>query len=124
MLSRTPKAARCELTWAVLGVWLLGVMSVAGIIERGGDPLAWSVAEARNRVRRTMRRIHARRRGPSLLQHLARATKDNYQRLGSKQARNWPHKKKEQPPGEPLIEMATPRQVQRAKRFATDKTAA
>ena len=124
MLSRSPQAARCELTWAVLGIWLLGVLSVAGIIERGGDPLAWSVAAARNRVRRTMRRIRIRRRGPSLLEHLAQAIKDSYERAGSKTARNWPHKKKEKPPGVPKIEVASPGQVKRAKRFAEAKKAA
>jgi DDE family transposase len=125
MLSRTPEAARCELTWAVLGVWLLGVMSVAGIIAGGGDPLRWSVARARQRVRRAMRRVgKARRRGPSLREQWGRATQDDYRRPGSKKARNWPHKKKERPPGEPEIEGATPEQVRRAKRFAAPEVAA
>ena len=56
MLSRTPAAARCELTWAMLGLWLLGLMTVATILARGGDPLRWSAAKARDRVRRSMRR--------------------------------------------------------------------
>lgn len=125
MLSRTPEAARCELTWAVLGVWLLGVMSVAGIIAGGGDPLRWSAARARQRVRRAMRRVgKARRRGPSLRELLARATQDDYRRPGSKKARDWPHKKEERPPGEPKIEVATPEQVRRAKRFAAADVAA
>jgi hypothetical protein len=124
MLSRSPEAAECELTWAVLAIWLLGVMSVAGIIERGGDPLAWSVAKARDRVRKAMRCITERRRGPSLLEELAHATQDTYERKRKKKARNWPHKKKEKPPGEPKIEVATPAQVKRAQRFAVEKEAA
>ena len=47
MLSRTPGAAREELAWSVLGLWLLGMMTASAIAARGGDPLAWSVAQAR-----------------------------------------------------------------------------
>jgi len=55
MLSRTPEAAQCELTWALFGLWLLGLMTVARIVRHGGDPLGWSAAQARNRVRRSTR---------------------------------------------------------------------
>jgi len=61
MLSRTPEAAKCELTWAVFGLWLLGLMTASEILARGGDPLAWSAAKARQRVRRSMRRALTRR---------------------------------------------------------------
>ena len=44
MLSRTPEAARCELTWAPLGVWLLGLMSVSAILGRFWYLLSWSAA--------------------------------------------------------------------------------
>ena len=62
MLSRTPEAARCEWTWALLGVWLLGPMSVSAILGRGGDPLSRSAALARRRVREAMR-LGGRRTG-------------------------------------------------------------
>src|SRR5438445_13143855 len=39
MLSHSPTAAKCELTWAMFGMWLLGLMRVAGIMARGADPL-------------------------------------------------------------------------------------
>jgi Transposase DDE domain len=120
MRSRTAESARCELTWAVFGVWLLGLMSVAGIIKSGKDPLRWSVARARQRVRKAMRQAgKPRRRGRqhTLLEELAEATQDDYQRQGSKKARNWPRKKKEKPPGAPKIRVATSQQRKRAKRF-------
>lgn len=56
MLSRTPQAAQCALTWALLGLWLLGLLTVPPILTRGGDPWRWSAAKARDRVRRSMRR--------------------------------------------------------------------
>src|SRR5262249_31735911 len=48
MLSRSPQAAQCELTWTMYGMWLLGLMSVSKIVARGRDPLRWSAAAARD----------------------------------------------------------------------------
>jgi len=117
MLSRTPEAAKCELTWAVLGLWLMGLMAAAAILARGGDPLAWSAAKARERVRRSMRRALTRRHADrGLGRDLAWAVKDAYVRGGSKKARDWPHKKTEKPPGEPKTQSATAEQRRAAKR--------
>ncbi len=116
MLSRTPAAAKCELTWAMMGLWLLGLITAEAILTRGGDPLAWSAAKARVRVRRSMRRALARRRDRGLVDDLAKATKDGYVRRGSKKARDWPHKKKEKPPGAPKIHSADAGQRKAAKR--------
>jgi Transposase DDE domain len=125
MLSRTPAAAKCELTWAVLGIWLLGLMTVERILARGGDPLAWSAAKARDRVRCSLQRALSRRhRDSSLARDLSRATTDSYERRGSKRARDWPHKKKEQPPGEPKIQSANAKQRRAAKRLEEKRTAA
>jgi len=118
MLSHTPKAAECELTWAVLGIWLLGWMSVDGILQRGQDPLSWSVAQARKRIRQAMHRcVTSRRCGETLREQLAQATKDTYERSGSKKARDWPHKKKEKPPGSPKIVLADVQQKRAAKKL-------
>lgn len=124
MLSRTPEAAKCELTWALFGLWLLGLMTVVPILARGGDPLRWSAAKARQRVRRSMRRALSRRhQDRSLSQDLGRATKDSYLRLGSKQARNWPHKKTEKPPGCPKIHSATAKQLRAMQRLKATEAA-
>ncbi len=118
MLSRTPEAAQCEWTWAMFGLWLLGLISATEILARGGDPLAWSAAKARDRVRRSMRRALTRRREDrSLARDLAWMVKDGYARPGSKKARDWPHKKKEKPPGEPKIQSADAGQRRAAKRL-------
>jgi hypothetical protein len=118
MLSRTPAAAQEELAWAVLGLWLLGLMTTAAVVARGGDPLAWSVALARRRLRRAMRRAAASRRaGAALARELAGAVRDSYTRKGSKKARHWPHKKRERPPGAPDIRQATRQEVRSAQRL-------
>jgi Transposase DDE domain len=118
MLSRTPAAARSELTWALFGLWLLGLMTVAALVARGRDPLRWSAARARDRVRQSMRTALGRRKGDrGLSQDLARAVKDDYVRGGSKKARNWPHKKKEKPPGSPKIQSPTAEQRRAMQRL-------
>lgn len=125
MLSHTPAAAELELTWAVMGVWLLGLMTVAGIIARGGDPLSWSAALARKRVREAMRLTAYRgQRHVRLLDALAQAIRDDYVRKGSKKARDWPHKKRAKPPGNPKIKVASAAQVHQAQRLRAKKAAA
>lgn len=125
MLSRTPEAAQCELTWALFAVWLLGLMTVERILARGGDPLRWSAAKARDRLRCSMRRALSRRhQDRSLARDLGRAMKDSYARSGSKKARDWPHKKKEKLPGQPKIQSATAEQLRAMKRLKEQKAAA
>ena len=124
MLSRTPRAAEEELAWAVLGLWLLGLMTTAAVVARGGDPLSWSAALARRRLRRAMRAAAAGRRGrPPLARELAGAVQDDYVRKGSKKARNWPHKKRERPPGAPDIRAATRQEVRSAQRLRRKRDA-
>ena len=98
-------------------MWLLGLMTATAILGRGGDPLAWSAAKARDRVRRSMRRALRRRHDRGLTRDLAWMVKDGYARPGSKKARDWPHKKKEKPPGEPKIQSADAGQRRAAKRL-------
>jgi hypothetical protein len=122
MLSRTAATCEAELHWAMLGIWLLGAMSVSAIIERGRDPLSWSVALSRKRVRQAMRKSAKKvQAGQDLWSRLGKAVKDDYQRTGSKKANDWPHKKREQPPGDPKIRLATKAEVKKAKKVATQQ---
>jgi hypothetical protein len=118
MLSRTPATCKAELHWVVLSMWLLGALSVSAIIERGGTPLSWSVALARKQVRAAMRdALRGRRRSQDLSLTLGEAVKDAYERHGSKKAHDWPHKKKEKPPGAPKIRSANANEIKKAKRL-------
>ena len=70
-----PEARHAHAATAIRG--LLGLLTVEPILVRGGDPLGWSAAKARNRVRRSMRRALTRRhRDRGLVRELAWATKD------------------------------------------------
>jgi hypothetical protein len=125
MLSRTPDAARCELTWTMLGLWFLAAMSVEQLIGRDIDPLSLSVALARDAVRRVMREaLSPRRSHRGLDRQLQAAVKDGYHRRRSKKARDWPHKKTESPPSPPKITLATEKQKQQAKRLKAIEIAA
>jgi hypothetical protein len=123
MLSAAPAQAGPELHWSVIGLLALGLLAVRRVIEAGNDPLGWSAALALKAVRRALRRPHYRPATP-LAQQLGNAVKDGYQRKGSKKARDWPHKKKDKPPGEPKLREATDAEVALAKEIREKKAAA
>ena len=112
--SGTPTCAAAELDWAMVGLWLLGLMT----IEACGLKEPWSPAKAQTAVREAIRQIKRRMPRHAMRNELKKAVRDQYQRKGSKKARNWPHKKKEQPPGMPKTRMATQKEVAAAKEFS------
>ena len=115
MHSAAPRQAQCELSWAVMGLWGLSLMSIRAIVAAGGDPLALSVAAALRRVRLAIRHGPRSPKARRLLGQLASAVKDSHVRRTSKKARDWPHKKKDKPPGLPRIQIATQQQLSQAK---------
>ena len=124
MLSHSPAGAKSELTWALLGFWLLQCLSVTAIVARGGDPLRWSAARARDRVRQSMTTaLTGRSPDRTLTADLAHTVKDDYVRLRSKKARDWPHKKKEKPPGAPKIRSANTEERRASKRLKNKQNA-
>jgi hypothetical protein len=122
LLSRTAATCLAECQWAVLGLWLLGLLAVARIVARGGQPKTWSVATSRDAVRQALRdeRSHRQPRWP-LANLLANAVQDAYQRPGPKAARNYPRKKKHKPPGPPEIKAASAAEIKRAARLEPPK---
>lgn len=117
LLSRTAETCLAETHWTLLGLWLLGLMTVLRLIGQGIDPLAMSVATARDAVRQAMRDRRGRRGPRDLDAALRAAVKDCYARHTSKTARNYPRKKREKPPGPPKIQSATEAEVKRARKL-------
>lgn len=118
LLSRTAPTCVAESQWALLGLWLLGLLTVSRIIATRGDPKVWSVAASRDLVRQALRDQRPRRHPRQPLGDLlAAARTDPYQRTGDKAARNYPRQKQEQPPGPPKIEPAQPAERKRAARL-------
>ena len=113
MLSTGAANARVELDWAMVGLWLLGLMAVDQVARR--DKGRVSVAGALRSVRLWMRRRSGRPPARGLRGALRVAVVDRYKRTRPKQARGWPHKKREKPPGTPKVRMATQAEVRKAK---------
>jgi hypothetical protein len=105
MLSRTPELALVELDWALVGMWMLGLMAAGQV--RQADLGRISIAGALHVVRRAMRRGRRRMPAGGLGRALRESVVDGYQRRRSKNARDWPHKKKDKPPSPPHVRTAT-----------------
>lgn len=116
--SRTPENCYQELTWAVIGIWLLGLLSIEQLCRAGRHPRQWSASQSQAVVRRVLRgdppRMHCRGQPHDLWQALRHCVKDEYERHKPKSSRNYPRKKAHPPPGKPRIQMATAAQIQRA----------
>lgn len=121
--SRTPQGAAMELDWALVGLWLLGVMAVKRLVARGVAASEWSVAAALRLVRRVMAGRGSLRAARGL-RGLGEARKDAYVRQGPKDSRPRPQKKKESPPKPPLVRMASDDERALTKRLTAKNPAA
>lgn len=119
-----PATARLELRWAMVALWLLSLLGAGAIIRAGGDPRRLSVATTLRRLRRAMRDPRLRCGGNGLERQLARAVQDGYQRRAAKKARDWAHKKKPRPIGDPKARNATEKEVLLAQHLSASLRAA
>jgi hypothetical protein len=123
--SRTPENCYQELTWILLGVWLLQLMTLDKLLAAGHAPQELSPARSRTLVRRVMR--HAtpcRGRGRELSSLLAGCRQDAYIRRNPKATRSYPRKKHQKPPGPPKIKPPTDKQIQQAQQLTPQTIAA
>lgn len=113
MLSTRPRHAGMELDWALVGLWLLGLMAAEAQPKRSRG--AWSVAKALRVVRGAMRQPGRPRPAGGLRRRLRGAVRDRYVRHGPKATRRLPRKKNEPPPGNPKIRTATAAEIRHAQ---------
>ena len=98
-----------------MGLWAMGFYALVEARRVDTLPSKVSVAKMLRAFRRTMKDYrHPIEDGWRLCRELREATIDDYVRQ-NKTSRNYPRKKKETPPGRPIINDATPKQVTRAK---------
>lgn len=113
--SLSPDNAWLELEWSLVGLWAMGLYTLMEANRIGTPPNKISTAQMLLAFRNTMRDyLHASESGASLRQLLRGAVIDSYTRK-NKTSRNYPRKKKEKPPGSPIIKNATSQQVTRAQ---------
>jgi Transposase DDE domain len=115
--SWTPQASALELQWGMAGVWMLGLLALQeqcrDLTKEGKPAGVWSAATVLRVIRRAI--DDSLKRGPSLARLLRKAVKDGYVRRKSKKAIDWPHKKREKPPGNPRRRKATAAEVRAAR---------
>jgi hypothetical protein len=124
MRSRAPAQAQAELAWSLVGLLLMGLMSVREMIARGADPLGWSVSATRDLIRQAMRGGGRRLGRRGWQNRLAACRKDRYVRTSSKESRDWPDRKHDRPPGPPQIRSASEKEVRQAQELQAKLTAA
>ncbi len=107
LLSDSPRNARLELSWAMVGLWALALVKA----ERcPALPAGQGVAAVLRVLRRAMGGARLNVAGA-----LGRLRADAYKRSGPRKARHWPHKKRSRPPGRPKARNATPAELALAK---------
>jgi IS4 transposase len=113
MLSGSPGLAQWELAWTLAGLWLLGLLGVAALIQDGQSPTRLSAATAL----RVLREAVAGQLRSRIDRALAQAVKDEYPRNRPKASRDWADKKHDSPPKAPKLRLATRAERQLAQRF-------
>jgi hypothetical protein len=124
LLSDSPRPAEVELDWTMVGLWMLGLMSLEAMQRASHPPHAWSVAGSLRVVRQAMDKGVKSHRQGGLRDSLAACVKDKYPRSSNKKARNAKNKKTEQPPGAPNVRMAEESEVLLAQQLRETKYAA
>jgi hypothetical protein len=114
MHSDTPQRAKIELDWYMVGLWMLGLMTLDAMGSRRRVQERWSAARAISSVRGAMRNARRPRRHGGLRRQLSHAVQDSYVRSRPKKARHYPRKKTERPAGRPQVRMATSSEVKAA----------
>jgi hypothetical protein len=105
LLSRTPQRVGIELDWAMAGLWMLQLLGGARMAQSKRSPKCHSTAQTLRVVRAAVSGRRRRRR--TLRMELGLAVKDTYHRARSKNARHFPKKRPQTPPGMPKARMAT-----------------
>jgi hypothetical protein len=113
--SDTGRRAQIELDWYLVGLWLLGMMTLEAMGPSRRRQRRWSAAGAIAVVRTAMRNARPPRRHGGLRRQLAHAVQDTYRRQRPKRARHYPRKKTERPAGRPRIRRATRAELQAAQ---------
>jgi hypothetical protein len=117
MRSDTPQRAQIELDWYMVGLWMLGLMTLESMNPRQRLAERWSAAGSISCVRLAMRNARRPRRRGGLRRELSCAVQDSYVRSRPKKARHYPRKKTERPAGRPKMRMATRAERQAAQAF-------
>ncbi|MCA9131315.1 MAG: IS4 family transposase [Planctomycetales bacterium] len=120
LLGRTPDVVEQELTWSLVGLWMMQLIArrdQVDVIEPGTQT---SIALVLAIIQRILRRPNTTSpRGESFRNQMSQAVTDNYQRLGRKKSRNYPRHKEQPRSSPPIVTQATAAQKRLDKKIAT-----
>lgn len=119
--SYTPDCARAELDWALLSLWLEGLLAKGELRAAQIDPEHYSPANARRLIRHELRHQSAGQERLNVSEFRS-AVKDGYHRTSRKKARHNQRKKRHPAPSAPQITPASPLQQQAAQAFMQAQT--
>ena len=122
MLSTTASNAAVELDWTMIGFWLLALIAVDNV--RGENKNRISIAGSLRMVRNWVHHHTGRPPAGGLLRQLRTALIDEYERLNLKASHDWPHKKRQKPPGKPILRMPTESELAIIKELKDENRAA
>jgi hypothetical protein len=106
--------ARLEMEWSLAGLWAMALYALVELQASGNPARRLSIAQTLRAFRRMLRDYrHHRQPGDGLRERLREATIDPYQRT-NKTSRDYPRQKQEQPPGKPILLLASKRQIEQA----------
>jgi len=112
--SASAENALIELDWSLAGLWALGLYARVQTQSDGGPPRRTSCAQTLRCIRRTVRDYaQPCTRGTELARRLRTALIDHYVR-GDKTSRDYPRKKRVEPPQAPRVRHATPAEIRLA----------
>jgi hypothetical protein len=100
VLARTPEPGAMELTANILAMALLLLYAA---LVLGTKVSRLSLAKTLRVIRWAMERVRHGRSCSAFGEQVLAAVRDEYVRRSSKRARDWPHKKKQPPPGPPVL---------------------
>jgi hypothetical protein len=116
LLSDSPRHARVELSWAMIGLWTLMLIKAQRCPTLKANQ---GVAEVLRVLRRTMQGGR-----PDAIASLRNLKPDASKRTRPKKARHWPHRKRPKLPGRPNARNATDAELSLAKELAEISNAA
>lgn len=125
MLSRKSQNALIELQWAILGFLAMTLYAAAEFNKQGIPIPRMSAAGVIRAFRHIIRDyLHPQDPKDTLNTKIHEAVKDQYTRSSAKNSRDYPRKRKHNPPGKPTITNATKKQQQLAQRTVEASLAA
>lgn len=108
LLGRTPDVVEQELTWSLVGLWMVQLLALREQVGQLEPGCQTSVAAVLRVVHEILRRPDTHpASGESFSCRMAAAQTDGYERHGKKKSRNYPRRKEEPRTGPPHVKRAT-----------------